>query len=177
MEQFTAPQRLPPSSSRHSVFRPLPSSYVQAWAKDIVAALPPAAMGIIPHADIFLLEVCFAMQDAQQDFLDSDFTCKHFTVCPVPPTGTPSRFVPIKLVNMPVLTPLVIENQLQTLWAPYGDIVALAPHKYTGTSLLSNCWDMVLRLPVGKTLSAPPLFELLGFKVLASWPGSDKACP
>ena len=177
LEQFAAPQRLPPPSSRHSAFIPLPSTYRQAWALDIVKALPSAAMGMVPRADISLIEVCFAMQDAQLDFLSSAFTCKHFTVHPVPPSGTPAQFVPIKLVNMPVLAPLIIENQMKKLWASHGEIIALAPHKYTGTSLLSNRWDMVLKLPAGKPLSATLFFDILGFKVLASWPGSDKACP
>src|SRR5438094_5757577 len=36
---------------------------------------------------------------------------------------------------------------------------------------------MVLKLSdVGKTLTAPPFFDILGFKVMASWPQS-KACP
>jgi hypothetical protein len=36
---------------------------------------------------------------------------------------------------------------------------------------------MVLKTPVGKPISTAPFFDILGFKVLASWPGSDKACP
>src|SRR5438132_7120840 len=37
---------------------------------------------------------------------------------------------------------------------------------------------MVLKLPaIGNTLTATPFFDILGFKVMASWPGSDKACP
>src|SRR5438132_3382866 len=36
---------------------------------------------------------------------------------------------------------------------------------------------MVLKLSAGKSLSATPFFDLCGFKVLASWPGSEKACP
>src|SRR5580765_7173778 len=34
-----------------------------------------------------------------------------------------------------------------------------------------------LKLPAGKSLSATPFFDISGFKVMASWPGSDKACP
>jgi hypothetical protein len=134
-------------------------------------------MGIVPRADISLIEICFAMQDAQQEFLTSAFTCKHFTVHPVPPAGTPSQFVPIKLVNVPILAPIIIEQQMKKLWALHGEIVALAPHKYSGTDLLTNHWDMVLKTPVGKPLSAAPFFNILDFKVLASWPGSNKACP
>jgi hypothetical protein len=144
---------------------------------DIMTALPASAMGIVPRADISLIEVCFAMADAQQDFLDSTFVCKHFSVRPVPPAGTPSQFVPIKLVNVPVLAPLIVEQQLRSIWLPYGEVVAVAPLTYKGTNLLTNRWDMVLKTPVGKPLSATPFFDILGFKVLASWPGSDKACP
>ena len=105
---------------------------------DIASALPGSAMGIVPHADISLIEVCFAMAEAQQDFLDSTFSCQHFTVRPVPPAGTPSQFVPIKLVNVPILAPLIIEQQIKSLWAPHSEIIALALHKFTGTSLLTN---------------------------------------
>src|SRR5438128_4503226 len=36
---------------------------------------------------------------------------------------------------------------------------------------------MVLKLSTGKSLSATPFFDLCGFKVMASWPRSEKACP
>src|SRR5438128_4585379 len=36
---------------------------------------------------------------------------------------------------------------------------------------------MVLKVKAGSPLSATPFFNLLGFKVMASWPGSEKACP
>src|SRR5438128_10913551 len=37
---------------------------------------------------------------------------------------------------------------------------------------------MVLKLPNNSsTLSAPPLFDFMDFKVMASWPNLDKACP
>jgi hypothetical protein len=55
--------------------------------------------------------------------------------------------------------------------------VAIALHTYKNTPLQSNRWDLVLKLPAGKALSATPFFDILGFKVMASWPGSDKACP
>src|SRR5437899_6632706 len=42
---------------------------------------------------------------------------------------------------------------------------------------MTNRWDLVLKLQAGKPLSATPFFDILGFKVMASWPGSDKACP
>ena len=177
LEEFAAPQRLPPSSSRHSTFVPFPSSYQQSWAADIVTALPLTCVGIVPRADILLLEVCFANQEHQTDFLNSIFTCKHFSVRPVPPAGTPAQYVPIKLVNVPILAPIVIEQRLRTIWAPYGEVVATAPHTYKGTPFQSNRWDMVLKVSAGKSLSAKPFFDLLGFKVMASWPGSDKACP
>src|SRR5438128_5920201 len=36
---------------------------------------------------------------------------------------------------------------------------------------------MVLKVKAGTPLLATPFFDLLGFKVMASWPGSEKACP
>ena len=107
LEQFAAPQCLPPSSSRHSAFIPLPSAYKQGWALDIITQLPTSTVSMVPRADISLLEVCFANKEVQQDFLSSLFVCKHFMVQPVPPAGTPPIFVPIKLTNIPVLASLV----------------------------------------------------------------------
>src|SRR5438132_9450628 len=177
LEQFAAPQRLPPSSSRYSAFIPLPSGYKEGWALDIATNIPPSAVGLVPRADVSLVEVCFANNEAQQLFLSSPFVCKHFSVQPVPPAGTPSIFVPIKLTNVPVLASLVVEQQLRKLWATYGEVVAIAPHMFKGLPLQSNRWDMVLKVTTGSPLSAPPFFDLLGFKVMASWPGSEKACP
>src|SRR5437016_12461905 len=62
---------------------------------------------------------------------------------------------------------------LVTTW----EVVAIVLHTYKNTLLQSNRWDLVLKLPAGKALSATPFFDILGFKVMASWPGSDKACP
>src|SRR5438128_3655174 len=177
LEQFAAPLHLPPVSSRHSAFVPLPSTYKQAWAGDIVSALPLSALGFVPRADIFLLEVCFAAADAQQDFIANPFICKHFTAHPLPPAGTPPTFIPIKLVNIPVLSLVVLEQQLRSFWSSYGEVVAIAPHKYKDTPFISNCWDLFLKLSGGKTLSATPFVDLCGCKVMASWPGSEKACP
>jgi hypothetical protein len=80
-------------------------------------------------------------------------------------------------MNVPVLASLVVEQQLRSFWSPHGEVVAIAPHTYKNTPLQSNRWDLVLKLPAGKALSATPFFDILGFKVMASWPGSDKACP
>src|SRR5438132_2413257 len=125
LEQFTAPQRLPLSSSRYSAFIPLPSGYKQGWALDIATNIPSSAVGLVPCADISLLKVCFARQDGQQDFLSTPFVCKHFTVHPVPPAGTPSLFVPIKLMNIPILASLVLEQQLRNHCSAYGDFIAI----------------------------------------------------
>src|SRR5438132_9676490 len=133
LEQFTAPQRLPPSSSRYSAFLPLPSDYKEGWAMSIVSALPTSAVGIVPRADISLLEVCFANKEAQQDFLSTPLVTKHFTAHPVPPAGTPSLYVPIKMMNVPVLASIVVEQQLRSFWSSYGEVVAIAPHMYKNT--------------------------------------------
>src|SRR5438128_12111022 len=177
LEQFAAPQRLPPSSSHYSAFIPLPSGYKQGWAMSIVASIPTSAISIVPRADISLLEVCFANKEAQQDFLSTPFVSKHFTVHPVPPAGPPSAFIPIKMTNLPVLASLVVEQQLCSFWSAFGEVVAIAPHTYKNTPLQSNRWDLVLKLTAGTQLSATPFFAILCFKVMASWPGSDKACP
>src|SRR5438132_9541860 len=177
LEQFTTPQHLPVSSSCYSAFIPLPSGYKQGWALDIATNIPASAVGIVPRADVSLVEVCFANKEVQQDFLSSPFVCKHFSVHPVPPAGTPSLYVPIKLTNVPVLASLVVEQQLRKLWASYGEVVAIAPHMFKGLPLQTNRWDMVLKVKAGSPLSATPFFDLLRFKVMASWPGSEKACP
>src|SRR5438128_61974 len=178
LEQYAAPLRLPPSSSRHSAFVPLPFNFENNWMLDTLASLPASTVGVVPRQDISLVEVCFANKEAQQDFLSSSFTTTHFTVQPLPPAGTPPQYVPIKLVNVPILSTLVLDHQIRSFWSKHGEIVALAPHTVKGLPLSTNRWDMVLKLPaVGNTLIATPFFDILGFKVLASWPGSDKACP
>src|SRR5437016_13645931 len=66
---------------------------------------------------------------------------------------------------------------IHSFWSPHREVVAIAPHKYKGTPFISNCWDMVLKLSTGKSLSATPFFDLCGYKVMASSPGCEKACP
>src|SRR5438128_7833573 len=144
---------------------------------NIVSNIPNSAVGVVPRTDVSILEVCFANREVQQDFMSSPFKCKHFTSHPVPPAGTPSMYVPIKLMNVPVLASLIVEQQLRSFWNTHGEVIAIAPHVYKGTPLQSNCWDLVLKIQAGSTLLATPFFDILGFKVMASWPGSDKACP
>src|SRR5438128_142760 len=178
LEQYAAPLCLPPSSSRHSTFILLPFNFTNNWMLDTLASLPNSAIGVVPRQDISLIEVCFANKEAQQDFLSSTYTTTHFTVQPLPPAGTPPQYIPIKLVNVPILSTLVLDHQICSLWSKHGEIVALAPHTVKGLPLSTNRWDMVLKLlAVSNTLSATPFFDILGFKVLALWPGSDKACP
>src|SRR5438128_1252192 len=124
---------------------------------------------LVPRADIFLLEVCFAAADAQQDFIANPFVCKHFTAHPLPPAGTPPTFILIKLVNVPVLSLTALEQAIRSFWSSPGEVVALAPHRYKDTPFISNHWDLVLKLSGGKTLSVTPFFDLCGFKVMTSW--------
>src|SRR5437016_4882272 len=144
---------------------------------EIVSNIPNSAVGVVPRTDVSVLEVCFANCEAQQDFMSSPFQCKHFTTHPVPPAGMPSTYIPIKLMNVLVLASLIVKTQLCSLWATHGEVIAIAPHTYKGTPLQSNRWDLVLKLQGGKLISASPFFDILGLKVIASWPGSDKACP
>src|SRR5438094_10270504 len=83
-----------PSSSYYSAFIPLPSAYKQDWAMEIISNIPNSAVGVVPHADVSLLEVCFTNCEVQQDFMSSPFQCKHFTAHPVPPAGMPSIYIP-----------------------------------------------------------------------------------
>src|SRR5438128_4453402 len=177
LERYSTPVRIPPSSSRYSCFLLLPVTVDLQWLVPTLSHLSNPSIRVVPWLDISLLEVCFANKEHQSDFLSAPFTSTHLTVQPLPPAGTPSQYVPIKLVNVPVLAQIVVESQLCSLWGQYGEVVALAPHTVKGLPLLTNRWDMVLKLSdIGKTLTAAPFFDILGFKVMASWPQS-KACP
>src|SRR5437879_1192640 len=144
---------------------------------DIITNIPNSTVGVVPDADVSILEILFANHEVQQHIMSSPFKCKHFNLHPVPRAGTPSMYIPIKLMNVPVLASLIVEQQLCSFWSTHGEVIAIAPHVYKGTLLQSNHWDLVLKLQAGKPLSATPFFDILGFKVMASWPGSDKACP
>ena len=127
-----------PSSSRYSCFLLLPVAFDPKWLVPTLSHLPNTSVGVVPRLDISLLEVCFANKEHQADFLSAPFTTTHFTVQPLPPAGTPSQYIPIKLVNVPVLAQIVVETQLRSLWGQYGEVVALAPHTVKGLPLLTN---------------------------------------
>src|SRR5438128_399247 len=178
LEQYSVPVHLPPSSFWYSAFVPLPADFKESWLLDTLSSLPSSAVGVVPRLDISVMEVCFANKEHQLNFLSSPLTTSHFTVHPVSPAGISSQYVPVKLVNVPVLAVIVIEHQLCSFWSQYGEVVALAPHTVKGLPLTTNRWDMVIKLSdIGASLSAPPFIDILGFKAMASWPGSDKACP
>ena len=84
-------------------------------------------------------------------------------------------YIPIKLMNVPVLASLVVETQLCSFWATHGEVIAIALHTYKGTLLQSNRWDLVLKLQAGKPLSATPFST---FWTLKSWrPGLAQIKP
>src|SRR5438128_10390744 len=164
--------RLPSSSSRHSAFVRLPVNFTEKWILDTLAALPNTVIGVVPQQDITLIEVCFANKEAQLDFLSTPFISTHFTAQPLPPAGVTPQYIPVKLVNVPILSTLVLDHQIRSLWSKHGEVVALAPHTVKGLPLTTNRWDMVIKLPsVGKSLSATPFFHVLRFILFASWPG------
>src|SRR5438128_5993600 len=116
LEQYAVPMRLPPSSSRHSVFVPLPVNFTNNWMLDTLAALPNTIVGVVPRQDISLVEVCFANKEAQLDFLSTPFTSTCFTAQLLPPAGISPQYIPVKLVNVPILSTLIIEHQLRSFW-------------------------------------------------------------
>src|SRR5438128_6639900 len=78
LEQFAAPQCLPPSSSRYSAFVPLLAAYNSGWAMNITTSIRMSAVGVVPRRDISVLHVCFATAVAQHVFLSAAFTCQRF---------------------------------------------------------------------------------------------------
>src|SRR5437016_661623 len=119
LEQFSVPCCLPFPSSHHSAFLPLPSGFVEEWLDSIIDAIPPSASGVVSRTDVTLFEVCFLTGEVQQGFLNSSFITTHFTTQPLPPAGTASLFVPIKMINVPVLSKLIIKQQLCKYWSQY----------------------------------------------------------
>src|SRR5438128_1730032 len=85
LEQYAVPMHLPPSSSHHSAFVPLPVGFTNNWMLDTLAALPNTIVGVVPQQDISLIEVCFANKEAQLDFLSTPFTTTHFSAQLLPP--------------------------------------------------------------------------------------------
>src|SRR5438128_7358722 len=143
LEQFSVPRRLPFPSSRHSAFLPLPSGFVEEWFDAIIDKIPPSATGVVSRADVSLFEVCFLTSEAQQDFINSPFATKHFTTQPLPPAGTASLFVPIKIINVPVLSKLIIEQQLPRYWGHFSDVISIGPHTVKARpTLLPKSWRL-----------------------------------
>src|SRR5438128_9171546 len=138
LERYSTPVHLPPSSSWYSCFLPLPVTFKVKWLLPTLSHLPNTSVGVVPQLDISLLEVCFTNKEHQSDFLSALFTSKHLTMQPLPLAGISSQYVPIKLVNVPVLAQIVVESQLCSLWGQYGEVVALAPHTVKGLPLLAN---------------------------------------
>src|SRR5438128_3201453 len=138
LEQFATPVRLPPSSSRYSAFIPLPTGFKNSWIMDTLADLPNSTVGVVPQLDLSLLEVCFANIEVQQDFISSLFKSQHVDSYPLPPAGTPSRYVPIKLVNVPVLASLIVEQQLWSLCSISSEVVELAMYIVMGLPLQTS---------------------------------------
>src|SRR5437879_7134441 len=147
LEQFSVPRHLPFPSSHHSAFLPLLCGFVEEWLNDIIIAIPPSASGVVSRTDVSLFEVCFPTGEAQQDFLNTPFATQHFTTQPLPPAGTASLFVPIKMINVPVLSKLIVEQQLRKHWGQFGDIISIGPHMVKDhPTLITNRWVMVLKL-------------------------------
>src|SRR5438132_2704245 len=83
LEQYSVPVCLPPSSSCYSAFIPLPTDFKESWLLDTLSSLPSSAVGVVPHLDISVVEVCFANKEHKHAFLSSPLHTSHFTVNPV----------------------------------------------------------------------------------------------
>src|SRR5438132_4612562 len=95
-----------------------------------------------------------------------------------PPKGkTGHRFI-LKLANTPIFKREKVQKALTDALSPHVKIIEAAPYTIKGTRILTSRWDLVVEpLSSNPALKdVPVMFDILGEKVLASWPGSPPTC-
>src|SRR5438128_2846307 len=105
-------------------------------------------------------------------FIDSD------PILLFPPKGkTGHRFI-IKLANTPIFNREKVKTAITKTFEPHVKIIEAAPYTIKGTRILTSRWDLVVEPLSSNPLlkDVPVIFDILGERVLASWPGSSPTC-
>src|SRR5438128_9248848 len=90
---------------------------------------------------------------------------------------TGHRFI-LKLANTPIFNREKVKTAITNTLAPHVKIIEAAPYTIKGTRILTSRWDLVVEPLSSNPLlkDVPVIFDILGERVLASWPGSSPTC-
>src|SRR5438128_10759795 len=90
---------------------------------------------------------------------------------------TGHRFI-LKLANTPIFNREKVKTAITNTLAPHVKIIEAAPYTIKGTRILTSRWDLAVEPLSSNPLlkDVPVIFDILGERVLASWPGSSPTC-
>ena len=133
------------------------------------------AIGFEFYAAQRAVALAFASETERAPFVDQPIGDTGLSFYTAPPERTILRR--FTLSNVPLLDQGTILANLQHAFAPYGELVFLAPMVMQKTGWRSNMWHATLRVSKEHaTTDPPPTFDMLGTYVIVDIPGIRRYC-
>jgi|SRR6185312_9317561 len=163
-------KRIPNTTEAYSFFVDLNST--NATEEEVAHAINiNGILGANVRNDLRVVEFVCKDEAALDAALEREFTVQGKNpFVAIIPRHKCSKFVLVKMSNVPIAEETGLKKSLEEHWGQYGRIVGLAPYKFPGKEWLTKRWDLVIQLKAEeKKLMAPTVFKIREQEVVASW--------
>jgi hypothetical protein len=148
-------------------------------AHEVLAAAFPvvgsAAIGFELFAAQRTLGLVFASSDARDQFVNKPVGDTGLSFHPAPTHRVELRKFTIS--DVPILAADVITKELQAAFAPFGELVFLAPMLLASIGWRSSMWHATIAVPPEKRdVLPPPTASLFGTTIILDVPGTRRYC-
>src|SRR6185369_5219131 len=171
--------RTPPAANKNSAFLDMSKVSPNLDGREIAKAIPDGVIGTKFRADTKFIQLFFKEEKEADSFIsDRTLDVGIHSIPIIPPKGKLPQSALIKLDNVPIEDKEILDRLLTNALAEFCCPIEIAPITIKGTKLMTSRWEAIVNAIPGKNLSTTlePILEILGQKVLLSWPGSPATC-
>jgi len=174
-----ASTRIPPAADTNSAFLDIQKAPSTIDGRKLMEALPAEAVGMKFRADTKFAQIFFDNEEDADEFLEQKVLQVEGGAIPIlPPKGKLPTRVLIRLDNVPFRKKDTIIRLLNDKLSEMCLPVEIAPMTIKNSRMATSRWEAVVEAISGQNLrqTLAPIIEILGQKVLLSWPSSPATC-
>ena len=174
-----ASTRIPPAADTNSAFLDIQKAPSTIDGRKLMEALPEAAVGMKFRADTKFAQIFFDNEDDAEEFIEQQVLQVEGGEIPIlPPKGKLPTRVLIRMDNVPFCKKDTITKLLNDKLSEICLPIEIAPMTIKNSRLATSRWEAVVEAISRQNLrqSLTPIIEILGQKVLLSWPSSPATC-